>query len=99
MARFDIMETRDGTLLLDCQSDLLGNLGTRFAVPLVPVQDAPQPTIARLNPYFRVTERDVVMLTQYSGAVPVGECGSKVGSLIDEADRIMSAIDMLLTGY
>ena len=44
MARFDVYRGTGGAdLLLDCQSDLLRDLNTRFVVPLQRPENAPQP--------------------------------------------------------
>ncbi|WP_235525185.1 MULTISPECIES: CcdB family protein [unclassified Sphingomonas] len=85
-------------MLLDCQSDLLSHLATRFVVPLLPV-NALSPPVRRLNPEFRVEDATVVMYTQLAAAVPVRELGDRVASLADEQDRIVAAIDFLLSGF
>ena len=35
MAKFDVYRSIDGSMLLDCQSDLLRHLNKRFVAPLV----------------------------------------------------------------
>jgi toxin CcdB len=99
MARFDVY--RDGSdvgLLLDCQSDLLSHLNTRFVVPLRPPENAPIPA-RRLNPVFTVNDRPYVMLTQYAAAITVREFGPAVMSLAHEDMAIINALDMLISGY
>jgi toxin CcdB len=99
MARFDVY--RDGSqigLLLDCQSDLLSHLNTRFVVPLRPPEAAPAPA-RRLNPIFNINDRPYVMLTQYAAAITVRECGRSVMSLAHEDTAIINALDMLISGY
>ena len=99
MARFDVYGEPGGFgFLLDCQADLFRGLSTRFMVPLMPRQHAPIAG-ARLNPIFQVEGMEVVMVTQFAGAVPVRELGERVMSLDVEQSAIMSALDMLLTGY
>ena len=39
--------------MIDCQSDLLEHLNTRFVVPLIAQEDAPKPA-QRLNPLLTV---------------------------------------------
>ena len=99
MARFDVYR-RSGVrgYLLDCQSDLLGNLDTRFTVPLFLFEDAPKPA-GRLNPVFSIDGERVVMMTQYAAAIRKSMVGSRVDTLENEQDLIMSALDMLLVGY
>ena len=100
MARFDVYPMPGGGAgaLLDVQADLLERLRTRVVVPLVPVGDAPVP-IRDLNPVVRVAGRDLVMLTQAMAAVPVRELRAPVGSLRGEADVVVRALDILLTGF
>jgi len=96
MARFDVYHC-PGAYLLDCQANVLDFLATRFVVPLIPADQTP--CAARLNPVFSVQGESVVMATQLASAVPVRELGPWVASLADEHDRIMNALDMLMTGY
>lgn len=99
MAKFDVYLGRnDGTLLLDCQADLLNDLSTRLVVPLLCEKDAPQPA-ARLNPVFVMNEQRYVMVTQYAASMPVREMGERIASLMHEQDRINLALDMLITGF
>ena len=96
MAQHDVYRLAD-TYLLDCQSDYLGQLETRFVVPLLPVGEVPR--VHRLNPTFNVGGKKLVMATQLASSVPTRQLRSRVGSLAGEHDAIMNALDMLLTGY
>lgn len=99
MARFDVFRNGpDGSYLLDCQSDLLKDLNTRFCIPLMPPEEAP---IAgkKLNPEFEVGGQTVRMVTQFAGAVSIRELGASIDNLADQHIVIMNAIDMLTTGY
>jgi toxin CcdB len=99
MARFDIYQRRgERGYLLDCQSDLLRNLDTRFTVPLFLFDDAPKPA-GRLNPIFDVDGQRVVMMTQYAAAITKNLVGNRIGTLEREHDAIMGALDMLMIGY
>ncbi len=98
MARFEVFSGGGDTgLLLDCQSNTLSHLNTRFVVPLMPPGIAP---IAgrKLNPHFTVDGRDYVMVTQFAGAVSVRSMGDMLVSLGDDDYRIIAALDMLLSG-
>lgn len=83
--------------MVDCQSDLLSHLESRFVVPLVPKGDAPQPG-RRFNPIFAVEGMDRVMLTQFSGAVDRRQLGPVVASLADRSFEITDALDVLISG-
>jgi toxin CcdB len=98
MAQFDVhqLANRPG-LVLDCQSDLLEHIDSRFVVPLLARKHAPPPA-ARLNPMFEIEGAEHVMLTQSAAAIRRRELGPKVASLADRDREIMNALDFLLTG-
>jgi toxin CcdB len=99
MARFDVYRGMVGAdLLLDCQSDLLGELNTRFVVPLRLLHLAPTPA-RRLNPVFEIDGQSYVMVTQFAAAIPHRECGPAVTSLMREDVAITNALDMLISGF
>ncbi|GGI93738.1 hypothetical protein GCM10007973_32450 [Polymorphobacter multimanifer] len=99
MARFDVLVDVDGGgLLLDCQSDLLRQLNSRFCVPMLPIEAAPRPA-GRLNPVFVIDGLEHVMVTQFAAAVPLRACGAVVASLVEESAVIIDALDMLISGY
>lgn len=99
MARFDVYSGTGGAdLLLDCQSDLLRDLNTRFVVPLQLPDNAPLPA-RRLNPIFEIEGRNYVMVTQFAAAIALRECGPIVTSLANEHSTIMNAVNMLISGY
>lgn len=97
MAQFDVYK-RAGTggLLLDCQSDLLAGLPTRFLVPLLP--DSSEPISPRLNPKFVVDGDQYMLAPQLALSAPLDRIGQKVGSLADEHSGIVRALDILLGG-
>lgn len=98
MARFDALRLRDGTLVLDCQADILSSLRTRFVVPLFPLT-ASRFVADRLNPLLDLPDGQYVMGTQGAGTIGVREIAGTVASLADAESRIMNALDMLLAGY
>jgi toxin CcdB len=99
MARFDVYRGTGGAdLLLDCQSDLLRDLNTRFVVPLQLPENAPLPA-RRLNPVFKIEGQSYVMVTQFAATIAKRECGPFVMSLASEHTTIMNAVDMLISGY
>ncbi|WP_067733143.1 CcdB family protein [Novosphingobium naphthalenivorans] len=98
MAQFDLHRLANGHgLVLNCQSDLLDHIDSRFVVPLLPVKQAPPP-VTRLNPVFQVDGADYVMLTQSAGAIRRRDLGPAVASLADRHVEIVDAIDVLLSG-
>jgi toxin CcdB len=88
----------DAGLLLDCQSDLLVYLNTRFVVPLQPIENAPVPA-RRLNPLFDIDGTRYVMVTQYAAVLQLRDCGPIVATLAHHDVAILNALDMLISGY
>lgn len=99
MARYDVyLMPRGGPGgLLDVQADVLDGLRTRVVVPLIP-RDGGPPAIRGLNPVFEIGGVAHVMLTQAIVAVPVKDLRRPIASLRGEADVVMRALDVLLSG-
>lgn len=83
--------------MLDCQTDLLDHIDTRFVAPLVPPGIAPPP-VRGLNPVIDIDGAGYVMVTQSAAAIRRRELGQVVMSLADRSHEIMNAFDFLLTG-
>ncbi|MBW8785608.1 MAG: CcdB family protein [Novosphingobium sp.] len=98
MPQFDVHRlARSSGLVVDCQSDLLSHIDSRFVVPLVRRGEAPPPA-RRLNPSFTIEGEEYVMLTQTAAAVRRSELGPVVGSMAHRSLDITSAIDVLIGG-
>jgi toxin CcdB len=98
MARFDVYRTSDHEqIVLDCQSNWLDHLDSRFVVPLVTTQPARE--TKRLHPVFEVRGQKLIMATHLAAAISVNDLGGKIGSLSDQHFAIMDALDMLISGY
>jgi toxin CcdB len=99
MARFDVYKLQpDGALVLDCQADLLGDLQTRFVIPLFPANDAPK-AAERLNPIFDVDGKEMILFPQFAATVGKRDLGNPIYSLADKDVQILAAIDMLVSGF
>ncbi|MFN2473858.1 MAG: CcdB family protein [Sphingomicrobium sp.] len=96
MAQFGVHRLGDG-LVLDCQSDLLRDIDTRFVVPLVTRAEAGAAT-PRLMPAFLIEGEEKVMLTPAASAVRARDLGRLVTSLADRSFEITDAIDILIGG-
>ena len=96
MAQFDVLRLGDG-LVVDCQSDLLSQLNSRFVVPLVARTGAPK-IAQRLNPVFVINGEEYVMVTQAAAAVRIGDLGRVVGSVADRSFEVTGALDVLISG-
>ena len=96
MAQFDVHRLGEG-LVVDCQSDLLDQIDSRFVAPLISRTAAPR-TAARLNPVFEINGLEYVMLTQTASAVRRRELGPVIASLADRSFEITGALDVLISG-
>jgi toxin CcdB len=97
VAQFDVFRSRDGSFVIDCQSELLRHLESRFVVPLMPLDRAPKPA-GRLNPLFQIEGRELSMMTQFAGSIDSDELGAFVCSLPERRYEITGALDMLIGG-
>jgi len=98
MARFDVYALkRGGALVVDCQADLLAGLKTRVVAPLIAEDKAPPPA-RHLNPVFELRGERFVLMAQLLSAVEVRELGDCVGSLGDQGEVVLRALDFLVTG-
>lgn len=99
MPRFSVFKNNESRgYLLDVQSDILSGLNTRAVVPLMPVDDSPKPA-AYLNPIFEINDEPYVMLTQFIAAIPQSELNKPVTNFTEFHSEIVTALDMLFTGF
>ena len=86
-------------LLLDVQTDLLQELGTRVVVPLTPATTATKrAAMQTLTPVCTVDGKPYLLLTPQLAGIATKELGPPIGSLSHERPSIMAALDLLLTG-
>lgn len=98
MAQLDVFRTDEGEYLLDFQSDTLDHFNTRLVIPLVNPDEGPK-LAERLNPVFSVDGEPMALYTQFALTVPVTDLKHFVTSLSDQHYLVMSAVDMLISGY
>jgi toxin CcdB len=55
--------------------------------------------IDHLNPQFQIKRKTVYMSTAELAGVPIRALGEKVGSLKDQRNIIIAALDFLFTGF
>ena len=98
MAQFDVREaTVEGALVVDCQCELLDDLGTRVVIPLYRADQA-QWSFPRLTPVVQFEGEHFILATPDMATVAVKELGPPRGSIADQRHVILNAIDFLLTG-
>lgn len=99
MARFDVYvnSVEDGWLL-DIQSDIIPDIGSRIVVPLSTMPHGLTP-VRFLNPTFVVNGLELVMLTHLVFAAPSNILARPIFNLIERQDQINRAIDVALYGF
>lgn len=101
MAQFDVYKNKntrtkeDIPFLLDIQNDMLKELSTRVVVPLV-LNMKPAKI---LNPTFEIEGLNVTMSTAELAGISMDNLGTYICSLEDKRDKIISAIDFMITGF
>jgi toxin CcdB len=68
----------------------------RVAVPLVLASAVPSAD-PRLNPQFDIGEHRVVLNPLQMASIAVDRMGERVGSLKDDGDRVIAAIDLVIS--
>jgi toxin CcdB len=96
MAQFDVYRVRGNVLVIDCQSDLLADLPTRFVVPLRPTDIV---ALKRLTPTFVIDGTALTMITQLARAIDVRDIEDTVTTLDAAQFEIKAALDMLISGF
>jgi toxin CcdB len=104
MARLDVYKNvgphaQDTPYLLDVQSDLLDNLGSRVVIPLRRLAlYAGVKLPERLTPVIQIKREKLVLETPKMAAVPVSILKVPVASLAKDHDQITAALDFLFQG-
>ncbi len=96
MAQYDVHRLRNGSLVVDCQSNFLDVLQTRLVIPLVDL-DAVPAALPRLHPLIDVSGKTMLLATHLIAAIP--ELGPEGASLAAHDFTIGNAIDFLLGGF
>jgi toxin CcdB len=102
MAQFDVHRNngrnRDSIpYVVVVQSTLFDDYKRRVVVPLVRASAVGKITNPGFNPTFRIGNSSVVLHPLETVSVAIENLGKPVGSLAREADRIIGAMDELLT--
>ena len=84
--------------LLDVQSDLIAELGTRVVVPLYTAAAMQGTTLRTLMPTFEIDEKQYVMVTPQLAGIAKKQLGAQIADLSAQRSEIIAAIDLLITG-
>ncbi len=86
-------------LLLDVQTDLLEDLGTRVVIPLTPASVVTKRSAMQtLNPVCTVEGKPYVLVTPQLAGISAQELGSAIADLSGDRQAIVAALDLLFTG-
>lgn len=102
MARFDVYRfpSKSTPLVVDVQSDILGDLNSRVVIPLAPVTKSAGEELPRLKPRIAVGGKSYILMTTDMAALPKNRLGTFVTN-IGGADRdgISTSLDFLFFGF
>ena len=84
--------------LIDVQSELLGDLGTRLVIPLSRQPQVPSGLPRRMTPLFDIDGETLRLVPQEAGAVDAMALRRPVASLRGQAHRIVDALDAVVSG-
>jgi toxin CcdB len=84
--------------LLDVQSDLIKDLGTRVVVPLCLASSAKGRLIKTLMPVFEIEGKSYAMLTPQLAGIAKQKLGAKIADVAGQRAQILAALDLLITG-
>ena len=105
MAQFSVYRNKNPRtkttfpLLVDVQSDLLEPLNTRVVVPLTKSAALTKKPVSHLTPEVSFEGDRYLLVTPQLAGVNRTELGSLAGSLAEERQTILAALDFLLTGF
>ena len=86
-------------LLLNIQSDLISETGTRVVVPLVPAtRKRNLPSISSLAPIIDVNGNPHVLVVPLLAAIEASDLGAMEADLSHERATLMAALDLLVSG-
>ena len=96
MAQYDLYRLKDGLLVVDLQTDLIGIEASRIVAPLR--QAGLYATFPGLTPTVEVDGQSWIVRVQELAAVPASELRSRVGTLAAMRDPLKRALDILIDG-
>lgn len=85
--------------LLDVQSDLLSELGTRVVIPVFKRKNLGIQPLTRLTPEVEIQGDKYVVMTPQLAGIPIKDLGPVAGNLSEYRREIVSALDLLITGF
>jgi toxin CcdB len=105
MAQFTVFRNKNPRtrttfpLLVDIQSDLLEDLQTRVVIPLTKAAALSKKPMALMTPVLPFEGENYVLMTPQLAGIARTELGAAIGSLANQRQTIVAAIDFLVTGF
>ena len=105
MAQFSVYRNKNARTkatfpyLVDVQSDLLELLNTRVVVPMTKAAALTRKPVSHLTPEVAFNDDRYLLMTPQLAGIGRAELGPHAGSLAEERQTILAAIDFLLTGF
>ena len=96
MAQFDVFRLRNGQLVVDLQTDLIGIEASRVVAPLR--EEGRFAAFPGLTPQVSFEGTHWLVRVQELAAVTGSELGACIGSLAGERDVLKRALDILIDG-
>jgi toxin CcdB len=96
VAQFDLYRLRDGLLVVDLQTDLIGIDSSRIVAPLR--EKGRYATFPGLTPTVEIDGQTWIVRVQEMAALPAAELREPVGTLAQHRDALKRALDILIDG-
>ena len=96
MGQFDLYRLKDGLLVVDLQTDLIGIEASRIVAPLR--ENGLFAAFPGLTPLVEFDSQSWIVRVQELAAVPAAELRHRVGSLATLRDPLKRALDILIDG-
>ena len=85
--------------LVDVQSDLLDQLHTRVVVPLTKTSALAKRPLGNLTPALQFDGETYLLMTPQLAGVARTDLGALTGSLAEQRQTILAALDFLILGF
>jgi toxin CcdB len=85
--------------LVDVQSDLLEPLNTRVVIPMTKAAALTKKPVSHLIPEVSFNGDRYLLVTPQLAGIGRAELGPHAGTLAEERQTILAAVDFLLTGF
>jgi toxin CcdB len=85
--------------LVDVQSDLLDQLQTRVVVPLTKTSALTKRPLSNLTPALQFDGETYLLMTPQLAGVARADLGAPAGSLAEQRQTILAALDFLIVGF